>query len=81
MTFAIKTFYGKIDLKELECLFDDVKDNYLAQCILREYVKRHLYTNFVEFKKREQIIRIAGFNKQSLVGKIKSIQSPAGNIV
>ncbi|SMG46932.1 metallophosphoesterase [Arenibacter troitsensis] len=71
VTFAIKTFYDRIDLKELEGLFDDVKDNYLAQCILREYIKRYLYTNFIERKKRDQIIRIAGFNKQKLLGKIK----------
>lgn len=72
VTFAIKTFYDKIDLKELERLFEDVKDNYLAQCILREYIKRHLYTNFVERKKRDQIIHIAGFNKQRLIGKMKT---------
>lgn len=71
VTFAIKTFYDKIDLKELESLFDDVKDNYLAQCILREYIKRYLYTNFVERKKRDRIIQIAGFNKQRLIGKMK----------
>lgn len=71
VTFAIKTFYDKIDLKELESLFNDVKDNYLAQCILREYIKRYLYTNFVERKKRDRIIQIAGFSKQKLIGKMK----------
>lgn len=73
VTFAIKTFYVKIDLKELEQLFEEVKDNYLAQCILREYIKRHLNTNFIELKKRDQIIQIAGFNKQRLMGKMKTI--------
>lgn len=72
VTFAIKTFYDKIDLKELKTLFEDVKDNYLAQCILREYIKRYLYTNFVERNKRDQIIEIAGFNKQRLIGKMKT---------
>lgn len=72
VTFAIKTFYDRIDTKELSQLFDDVKDNYLAQCILREYIKRYLYTNFVERSKRDQIIHIAGFNKQRLVGKMKT---------
>lgn len=71
VTFAIKTFYGKIDTKELEKLFDDVKDNYLAQCILREYLKRYLYTNFIQRNKRDRIIQIAGFNKQRLIGKMK----------
>lgn len=72
VTFAIKTFYDKIDTKELEKLFEDVKDNYLAQCILREYIKRYLYTNFVERNKRDRIIQIAGFNKQRLIGKMKT---------
>lgn len=71
VTFAIKTFYDKIDLKELEKLFDEVKDNYLAQCILREYIKRYLYTNYIERNKRDRIIQIAGFNKQNLIGKMK----------
>lgn len=71
VTFAIKTFYDKIDTKELEKLFNDVKDNYLAQCILREYIKRYLYTNFVERNKRDRIIHIAGFNKQRMIGKMK----------
>lgn len=72
VTFAIKTFYDKIDTKELEKLFDDVKDNYLAKCILREYIKRYLYTNFIERNKRDRIIQIAGFNKQRLISKMKN---------
>jgi predicted MPP superfamily phosphohydrolase len=71
VTFAIKTFYDKIDTKELEKLFDDVKDNYLAQSILKEYIKKYLYTNIVERSKRDRIIQIAGFNKQRLIGKMK----------
>lgn len=70
VTFAIKTYYEKIDTKELSKLFDEVKDNYLAQCILREYIKRYLYTNYVERNKRDQIITIAGFNKQKLIPKM-----------
>lgn len=72
VTFAIKTFYDRIDLKELENLFEDVKDNYLAQCILREYIKRYLYTNVVERKKRDSIIQISGFNKHRIIGKLKT---------
>lgn len=72
VTFSIKTFYDKIDLNELEKLFEDVKDNYLAQCILREYIRRYLYTNFVERNKRDRIIQISGFNKQRLIGKMKT---------
>lgn len=73
VTFAIKTFYDRIDTKELSKLFDDVKDNYLAQCILREYIKRYLYTNYIEHNKRDQIISIAGFSKQKLISKMKMV--------
>ncbi len=72
VTFSIKTYYDKIDVRELELLFEDVKDNYLAQCILREYIKKYLYTNFIERKKRDRIIQIAGFNKRNLIGKMKT---------
>lgn len=72
VTFAIKTFYDKIDLNELKGLFEDVKDNYLAKCILREYIKRYLYTNFIVRNKRDEIIQIAGFNKQRLIDKMKT---------
>ncbi|MGE0076691.1 MAG: metallophosphoesterase [Bacteroidales bacterium] len=71
VSFAIKTYYDKIDVRELEQLFVETKDNYLAQCILREYIKKHLYTNFVERTKRERIIQIAGFKPQALIHKIK----------
>lgn len=72
VTFAIKTFYDRIDLKELERLFKDVEGNFLAQSILREYIRRYLYTNHVEREKRDKIITIAKFNKQRLIGKMKS---------
>lgn len=72
VTFAIKTFYDRIDTRELSKLFDEVKDNYLAQCILREYIKRYLYTNYIERSKRDQIISIAGFSKQKLISKMKT---------
>jgi hypothetical protein len=38
---------------------------------LREYIKRYLYTNFIERNKRDRIIQIAGFNKQRMIGKMK----------
>lgn len=67
VTFAIKTFYDTIDVRELEILFEEIKDNYLAQVILREYIKRYLYTNIVERTKRDRIIQIAGFDKQRII--------------
>jgi len=80
VTFAIKTFYDKIDLQALKYLFEDIKDNDLAQCILREYIKRYLYTNFVERNKRDKIIQIAGFKKQRLIGRMKTKGSRVGTM-
>jgi GTPase SAR1 family protein/predicted MPP superfamily phosphohydrolase len=66
VTFAIKSYYGSINVNELKVLFKEVEKNYLATSILRMYVRKHIYTNFVEKKKKDQIIKIAGFNQGSL---------------
>ncbi len=61
VTFAIKSYYGSINVRDLEKLFIEVEDNYTAKNILRFYVKKHLYTNHIERTKKEKIIQIAGF--------------------
>ena len=61
VTFAIKSYYGNINVKDLENLFKDVENNHTAKNILRFYVKKHLYTNQIERTKKERIIQIAGF--------------------
>jgi hypothetical protein len=67
VTFVIKTHNDKINIKELSNLFSEIKDNFLAQSILREYVKRYLYTTYMDTNKRDQIIQIAGFRKPKLI--------------
>ena len=71
VTFAIKSYYEKINVKELKQLFNETKSNYLAHSILRVYVRKHLYSNIIERSKKDQIIEIAGFKPQSMVRKIK----------
>ncbi len=61
VTFAIKSYYGSINMRDLEKLFKDVENNYTAENILRFYVKKHIYTNHIERTKKQEIIRIAGF--------------------
>lgn len=61
VTFAIKSYYGSINIHDLEQLFKDIDSNPTAKNILRFYVKKHLYTNHVERTKKEKIIQIAGF--------------------
>ena len=72
VTFAIKSYYGSINTTELEKLFKEVDNNHIAQSILRIYVRKHLYTNFVERTKRERIIKIAGFKANALLPKKKN---------
>lgn len=67
VTFAIKSYYGSINTHELKQLFKETEHNYLAQSILRVYVKKHLYTNIIDRAKKERIIQIAGFRPQSVV--------------
>ncbi|BBE19776.1 hypothetical protein AQPE_3964 [Aquipluma nitroreducens] len=71
VTFAIKSYYGSINTNDLKQLFKDVENNYLAQSILRVYVRKHLYTNFVEKSKKDQIIRIAGFKPNAIMARKK----------
>lgn len=61
ITFAIKSYYGSINIRDLETLFKEMEHNHIAKNILRFYVKKHLYTNHIERTKRERIIQIAGF--------------------
>jgi predicted MPP superfamily phosphohydrolase len=74
VTFAIKSYYEKISIEELKQLFKETENNYLAQSILKVYIRKHLYTNIIERRKRDQIIQIAGFNPQSMVKRLKSSQ-------
>ena len=71
VTFAIKSYYGSISIRDLETLFNDVENNHIAKSILRFYVKKHLYTNHIERTKKERIIQIAGF-KPNLVIRRKN---------
>lgn len=61
VTFAIKSYYGSINVRDLKKLFEEVEDNYTAKNILRFFVKKHIYTNHIDRTKKEQIIQIAGF--------------------
>jgi hypothetical protein len=67
VSFAIKTYYDRINVAELKQLFEETKNNYLAQGILQGYVKKHLYTNIIEQGKKDQIIQIAGLQPQKVV--------------
>jgi GTPase SAR1 family protein/predicted MPP superfamily phosphohydrolase len=69
VTFAIKSYYGSINVRDLEKLFKDVENNHTAKNILRFYVKKHIYTNHIERTKREKMIQIAGFKSNISIRK------------
>ncbi len=70
VTFAIKSYYGSINTEELKQLFKEVENNHIAQSILRIYVRKHLYTNYVERSKKERIIEIAKFKPNAIIPRI-----------
>jgi hypothetical protein len=70
VTFAIKSYYGSINVRDLEKLFKEVENNHTAKNILRFYVKKHIYTNHVERTKKEQIIQIVGFRPNITIKKL-----------
>lgn len=72
VTFAIKSYYEKININELKQLFKETESNFMAQSILRVYVRKHIYTNIIERRKKEQIIKIAGFKPQAIIRQIKN---------
>jgi hypothetical protein len=71
VTYAIKSYYGSINIPELKAIFKETEGNYMAQSILKVYVKKHLYTNIVDNRKRDQIIKIAGFKPGSIMPRKK----------
>ena len=74
VTFAIKSYYGSINTQELKLLFKEVVNNHIAQSILRLYVRKHLYTNYVERTKRQQIIEIANFKPNTIPQRLNHKQ-------
>lgn len=69
ITFAIKSYYGNMNVRDLESLFKDIENNHTAKNILRVYIKKHLYTNSIERTKKEKIINIAGFRPNITIRK------------
>jgi hypothetical protein len=55
VSFSINTYYGKIDIKELEDLAEEFKDNIVVMQIIRSRVKSYIYNNQVDYRLKQKI--------------------------
>ena len=55
ISFTIKSYYGPMDLSELESLSKEFAGNPMAGHILRSRVLKYVYTNTLSYKKKQQI--------------------------
>jgi len=56
VSFSINSYYGKINMKELEQLSKEFKDNVVVFQILRARVKAYIYSNYVDYKDKQKIV-------------------------
>ena len=55
VSFSINSYYGKINIKELEELADSLEGNVVALQILRSRVRAYLYNNYVDYRQKQKI--------------------------
>ena len=55
ISFTIKSYYGPMDLSELESLSKEFSGNPMAEHILRARVLKYVYTNTLSYRKKQQI--------------------------
>ena len=58
ISFTIKTYYDRMNVRELEALMGEYKDNPVAIHIIKARVANHLYNNYVSFDKKQKICSI-----------------------
>ena len=58
ITFTIKSYYGPMDVQELQALAKEFNGNPIAMHILRARVVKYLYTNTVDFAKKQKLSAI-----------------------
>lgn len=55
VSFSINSYYGKMNMKELEQLSKEFEGNVVAFQILRARVKSYIYNNYVHYKDKQKI--------------------------
>lgn len=55
VSFSINSYYGKINMKELEQLSKEFKDNIVALQILRARIRSYIYNNYVDYRDKQKM--------------------------
>lgn len=55
ITFTIKSYYGKMDLNELDSLMTEFEKNPVAQRILKARAINYVYNNSVTYTRKQRI--------------------------
>jgi hypothetical protein len=55
VSFSINSYYGKVNMKELEMLAKEFRDNFVVLQILRSRMKAYVYNNYVDYKLKQRI--------------------------
>ena len=68
VSFSINSYYGKINMKELEKLSKEFEDNYVALQILRSRIKAYVYNNHVDYRLKQQMGAYVKMNVPARIG-------------
>ena len=68
ISFTIKSYYGPMDLAELEALSKEFAGNPMAEHILRARVLKYIYTNTLSYKRKQQIGELCDLRMASKSG-------------
>jgi len=55
ISFSTNSYYGKLDMKELENLCKELEKNPVALRILRARVRAYIYNNYIDYKDKQKI--------------------------
>ena len=71
VSFSINSYYGKINMRELEQLSKEFKDNVVALQILRARIKAYIYNNYVDFRDKQKIAACLNMKISPALGREK----------
>ncbi|MFO0794443.1 MAG: metallophosphoesterase [Candidatus Brocadiaceae bacterium] len=69
VSFSINSYYGKINIKELEQLSKEFKGNFVALQILKARVRAYIYNNYVDYRDKQKIAEYLNMIISPAVGR------------
>lgn len=69
VSFSINSYYGKINIKELERLSKEFEHNPVAFQILRSRIKAYLYNNYVDYRLKQKIGAYLKMEVPAMIGQ------------